>query len=804
VGAAGLEPRRLDAHGGPAARGPERGTLTPGAERGGERPPATLGFVLQPTYRVREGVPVVQLFGRLESGEAFLVEERRFRPYFFVPRGDERALEGERAARLEPCALRDLAGREVVRVVTDLPASVPRLRERVERAGGRALEADLRFAYRFLVDRGIRAGVAIEGPPERVRPGLVRFRDPELAPAVVRPELRVLSLDLETTPDASRIHAAALVGTGADEVHLVARRPVAGAHGHADERALLLAVAERVRALDPDVLVGWNVVDFDLRVWAARCAALGISDGLGRVDEPIAFQSDPGFGRHSRASLPGRMVLDGIPLVRDAVRLEDYRLETVARAILGRGKLIDQEAPDAAAEIERLFREDPEALAAYNREDARLVLEILEREGLLALAVERSLLSGMQLDRVGASIASFDLLYLPELRRRGVVAPSAEPEREAAPVQGGAVLDPSPGLYRDVAVFDFKSLYPSLVRTFNLDPLAHARAGEDAIAAPNGARFSRSEAILPGILERFMERREAAKRRGDRHADQAIKIMMNALFGVLAASACRFFDPAIANAITGFGQQTLGWTREAFEAAGMRVLYGDTDSVFVLLSPEGAGDARSEAERLRGEVADAVARRIRDAYGVEPRLELELETVYERLLLPHVRGGREGSKKRYAGWAAGRLELVGLESVRRDWPAVAGRLQRGMLERLFTDRDPLPFASETVAGVRSGALDAELVYAKRVRKASLERYTATTPPHVQAARKAGGRAGPVVRYVIARSGPEPVLPGRPLPADIDREHYVEKVLRPVADAILRVLGHDFDDAIGAPRQLTLI
>jgi DNA polymerase-2 len=763
-----------------------------------------LGFILQPTYRVRDGRPVVWLFGRLEGGPAFLVEERRFRPYFFVPRSDAAPLARERSAAVEPTELRDLAGGALSRVVADVPASVPRLRERVERAGGRALEADIRFPYRFLIDAGIRAGVAIEGRPEAIRPGLVRFVDPELRPADLRPELRALSIDLETSPDAHAVHSAALVGGDADEVHLVARRPVAGAVAHADERALLLAVAARIRELDPDVIVGWNVVDFDLRTWAARCAAQGLPDGLGRVDEPIGFQVDPGFTRQSRASVPGRMVLDGIALVRDAVRLEDYRLETAARALLGRGKLLDREVGDRSAEIERMWREDPEALAAYNREDARLVLEILEREGLLALAVERSLLSGMQLDRVGASIAAFDRLYLPELRRRGLVAPSVDAERKAEPVTGGAVLESEAGLYRDVAVFDWKSLYPSLIRTFHLDPLAHARAGPDAIVAPNGARFSRGEAILPGIIERFLASREAAKRRGDRHGDQAIKIMMNALFGVLGAAACRFFDPEVANAITGFGQQTLAWTREAFEAAGVRVLYGDTDSVFVKLPEATAGGAAAAAERLREEASRRVEERIRAAYGVEPRLELELERVYERFFLPHVRGGGAGSKKRYAGVAGGRLELVGLESVRRDWPAVAARLQRGMLERIFADADPVPLVREVVAAVRSGALDAELVYAKRVRKGALERYTATTPPHVQAARKAGGRAGPVVRYVIARSGPEPVLPGRPPPPEIDREHYVEKVLRPIADAILRELGRDFDEALDLPRQLTLV
>lgn len=172
--------------------------------------------------------------------------------------------------------------------------------------------------------------------------------------------------------------------------------------------------------------------------------------------------------------------------------------------------------------------------------------------------------------------------------------------------------------------------------------------------------------------------------------------------------------------------------------------------------------------------------------------------------MPRVRGGRSGSKKRYAGLRDGELVIVGLEAVRRDWPAIAGRLQRGLLARLFAGEDALPFAKEVVQALRSGELDDELVYAKRVRKDSLESYTATTPPHVQAARKAGPQAGPVIRYLMTAEGPEPVLPGRPLPPGIDHAHYVEKVLRPVADSILEVLGQSFDEALDRPRQLNLL
>ncbi|MGE4605972.1 MAG: DNA polymerase II [Myxococcota bacterium] len=769
----------------------------------------TRGFILQPTYRIRQQQPVIQLYGQLEDGRAFLVEDDRFRPYLFARKSDMESLPSLSGVEVADSGLCDFARNAVVKLTVALPADIRPLRERLERASIETFESDIRFQYRFLIDHQIKASLEIEGS-ENETAGLVRFRNPTLRPTSFqpssRPRLRTLSIDLETTPTASEIFSAALAtNDGIDEVHLVYTAPVAGAIVHRDERGMLAAVNERIRQLDPDIITGWNVVDFDLRTWTKRCSTLGVGCQLGRTMGGVSFAQDSSFTRQSRAVIAGRMVLDGIPMVRDAIRLDDYRLETAAQSLLGRGKLIDAEAPDAAAEIGRLYRDEPEALVRYNLEDARLVLDILEHEGLLELAVERSLLCGMQLDRVGASIASFDLLYLPELRRRGIVAPSVNAAQKVAMVRGGALLEPRPGLFENVAVFDFKSLYPSLIRTFNLDPIAHAHSGAaDLIEAPTGARFSRDDAILPAVIERFMERRDDAKRRGDHNADQAIKIMMNAMFGVLGAAGCRFFDPAVANAITGFGQQILYWTRDEFEREGVDVLYGDTDSVFVQLRSEAPGaGARAEAEKLRDRVGRRIAERIRDEYRVESKLLLELERVYDRLFLPTVRGGSSGSKKRYAGWTSGQLEVIGLESVRRDWPAIAKRLQRGMLERLFQDQPVVPFVTELIEQTRAGAFDSELVYAKRLRKGSVDRYTASTPPHIQAARKAGGQVGPIVRYLITQTGPEPVFAGRDLPDGIDRRHYVDRVLRPIAEAILSHIGHDFDEVLGEPHQLDL-
>ena len=340
-----------------------------------------------------------------------------------------------------------------------------------------------------------------------------------------------------------------------------------------------------------------------------------------------------------------------------------------------------------------------------------------------------------------------------------------------------------------------------MICTFGLDPIAHAlaerEATSDVVEAPNGARFAADRAILPELIRDLMAAREAARQRGDQHARQAIKIMMNSLYGVLGAGACRFFNPAVANAITGFGQQTLAWAREAFRAEGVAVLYGDTDSIFVAL-PEGV-----DGEALRARIEAAIAARIEAVYHRDSHLNLEFDALYRRFFLPRVRGGSGGSKKRYAGWDGQRLHSVGLESVRRDWPAVAGRLQTGMLERAFRDEPVVPFVREVVEAVREGTRDEELVYRKRIRKQSLDRYE-TNAPHVVAARKLGARAGSVVRYVMTPGGPHPLHPGEAPPADLDRTHYIERVLRPVAESILRELDESFDAVLGKPVQMNLL
>jgi DNA polymerase-2 len=771
---------------------------------------AERGFILTPTYRVVGGRAEVHLHAVLEGGEPALLIDDRFRPYFFVRQADAGALAAHApSARVSRTGLVTFGGDPVARVELDLPGDVPPLRTALAEAGIECLEADVRFASRYLIDHGIRGAFRVDGPYER-RSGVGRvYRNPALAPDDFTPRLRVLSFDVETSPDGRRLYAIATAGAGGDHVFLVAGHPVAGATVLPDERACLAALLAHVRAVDPDVLTGWNVGDFDVSVLLAVGRRVGLRVTLGRTDEEVEVRRDQSFTREPRVIMAGRQVLDGLALLRSAfVRLDDYRLETAARAILGTGKLFGP--AQRAAEIERTYREDPASLAAYTLRDAQLVLEILERTGLVELTVRRSLLTGMPLDRVGAQIAAVDFLYLGALRARGRVAPSvhAGATDDLASIAGGLVLDSVPGLYRNILVFDFKSLYPSLIRTFNIDPLTHVppegAAGarpETPIRTPGGAMFRRDEAgILPDLVARLAAERARARAGGDATGAQATKILMNSLFGVLGASASRLFSPPVANAITTAGQHVIRLAAAAAERRGHRVIYGDTDSLFVDVCEVEPARAVAGAEALRAAIAGDVAAALAEEFGCRSYLELEFEKVYGRFFMPEVRGGATGSKKRYAGLVGNEVELVGLEAVRRDWSGVARRFQRALLDLAFHDQPVADFIRGFVADLRAGRYDDELAYRKAIRK-PLGAYVKTTPPHVKAARKQAGATGRIVAYVVTQAGPEAVGDTTAPP---DYEHYVTHQLRPIADQVLRFLGGpDFDTLVGARRQLNL-
>ncbi|NKC00509.1 MAG: DNA polymerase II [Pseudomonadales bacterium] len=765
------------------------------------------GFILQATYRIQNGVPVVYLFGRLDSGETFTLRDTRQRPHFYVEKDNAEAVEG---ASVEPSSKTTFDGDALVEVEVKVPSDAPRVRDKLHGRGLKTYEADVRFAMRYLIDRDIKNGIQIIGHRLPGTSTTWVFENPEVTSAKVDASPRVLSFDIETTPDAKNLLAISYFGLGQDEVVVVdptGREMPDRAISVPTEKDALHHFATLVRELDVDILTGWNVIDFDLTVLSNIASKVRYDLQLGRDNGKMRIRPAEGYFGSGSAMIPGRVVLDGMDLVRGAfVRVDDYSLDGVSHAILGEGKTLghNEDGMDKVAQILDTYANDLPKFTEYARTDARLALEIVEKLDLIKLAFARASLTGMTPDRVAASIASFDFLYLAELHKRHVSAPSvASPGAGRIAQGGGAVFEPQAGVHENVWVCDFKSLYPSIIRTFNIDPLGHSMAKREGkpVQTQDGTAFSTAPGILPSILDALFPQRAQAKARGDEVASQAIKILMNSFYGVLGTPACRFYNPNIANAITSQGRHLLHWSRDWFAARGYNVLYGDTDSVFV---SSGAHDTQEAESRIAGLVADfnrELTTYLENQYGVQSRLELEYEKLYTRLFLAKTRGGGQGARKRYAGVRAGgkEVEFVGMEVVRRDWTDLAKEVQKALFTRLFNGDAVADYLREKVSVVRAGGCDDQLIYRKGLRK-SVDTYTTNIPPHVQAVKKSSLPPPRVVRYVVTEHGPELDAERTHSP---DREHYVQKQIRPVAEPVLEALGLNFAQVVGDDKQISL-
>jgi DNA polymerase II len=773
--------------------------------------PGQRAFILTRQWRdTREGVDLELWLATDDGPQAVLVKGQS--AVAFVRESQlgevEAAIRNDAAFELKPLPLKTLAQEPVRGLYGQSYRAMLRLEKRLAERGVNLHEADIRPTDRFLMERFITASVTVEAKGEQGDAVLV---NPRLKPTEpYRPPLRVVSLDIETSA-MGELYSVALEGCGQRQVYMLGTPPE-GPTAEIDftltyvpdRPALILALNAWFREYDPDAIIGWNLVQFDLRLLQACADQHGLVLSIGRSGKPIDWRAHGRREGYVFASIPGRLAIDGIEAMRSAMwSFPSFSLESVAQTLLGEGK--DTDDPyHRMDEIERRFREDKPALARYNLVDCELVTKIFAKANLLDFVLERANATGLPADQSGGSIAAFSHHYLPRMHREGYVAPNIGiAHGESYP--GGFVMESRPGIYDSVLVLDYKSLYPSIIRTFLVDPIGLAEGTLEpdeskTVPGPNDTRFSRTKHCLPGIITHLWQRRDQAKRDGNQALSQAFKLLMNAFVGVLGASGGRFFDPRLAAAVTLRGHEMMRTTRKLVEAEGYEAIYGDTDSIFIWL-----GRAHDEKEALA--VGDRLVKLINGYWkdslanelGIESFLEIEFDTHYKRFFMPTIRGSELGSKKRYAGLVEedGSEELVfrGLETVRSDWTPLAQGFQRELFGRVFRREPYADYVKDCVRRLQAGELDDLLVYRKRLR-GKLDSYDRTTPPQVRAARLADdynarqGRPlqyqnGGWISYVMTLGGPEPI---EARVASIDHEHYLTNQLEPIADAILAPLG----------------
>ncbi|WP_025821705.1 DNA polymerase II [Shewanella marina] len=628
-------------------------------------------------------------------------------------------------------------------------------------------------------------------------------------------ELSVVSLDIECSRDQS-LYSIGLYSESQQTVLMVGEpEPACDTDiiWFNDELALLKGLVAWFEQYDPDVIIGWAVVNFDLALLYKRAEQYRFPLALGRNGRLLKWKVENKF-RPETLDLAGRVVLDGIDWLKAAFyQFEYFSLDFVAKQLLNEGKAIENVA-NRQQEIVDLYLNDKAQLAFYNLTDCRLVWDIFKQTDLLAFAQVRAQLTGLELGRVGASVEAFNRLYLPHLHRAGFIAPNLT-KNFIHESPGGYVMDSIPGLYNNILVLDFKSLYPSIIRTFLIDPkgliTGDCLIDEQIVTGFLGARFDRNQPILPDLVTKLALKREQAKSGDNGPLSQAIKIIMNSLYGVLGSSGCVFHDARLASSITMRGHEIMKMTRYWIEQLGYKVIYGDTDSTFVWLEQIQDIDIDQLANSIVEHINLCWQQHIKTEYNLESFLELEYERHYSQFYMPTLRGSSQGSKKRYVGAYSnenGQLNLVfkGMEQVRSDWTPLARNLQYQLFEALFKQQSVVDVIEQVLAQLWAKELDSQLVFSKRLRR-PIEHYKVKATPHVKAAwqlyEQTGNReylrSGTHIKYVYTLAGVQALAVQT---STIDYQHYIDKQLKPIYEPILKLLEQQH--SINGNSQLLLL
>lgn len=745
--------------------------------------------------------PVIQLFGRTLDGRSIAIEYAGFQPYFFATNPSP-SLRGylekdSGVARVEDVEL-EVEGRKApcLRIVLHHPWKTPEYRERVRRFNSTPLEADIPFQHRFIYDKDLGAAVRVHG---RERDAKGRFTTEifleaeEFEPCeVFRPRLRILSFDIENSIQDGHILC---VGIAYREDGIVQKKILTGT-----EQEIIGQFVKFVEDLDPDIISGYNIDGYDLPVLDERSKALGWKELPLARDHSGFFHLGERFWR-----VDGRIITDvwwAVKAERLSLRMKQETLDYVARQLLGEGK-----HELSRRKIDEEWQKDREKVIRYCLHDAELSLRILEKIGRIEKTLDLAAVSKLPLEDVlhGRTSNLIDSILIRAADRAKIAVPMMKMRGgRVDQIEGGYVHSLQPGLYEWVISLDFRAMYPSLIIENNICFTTVSASG--TVASPTGAKFlaaDEKKGLLPVILENLMKDRQEVRTKMREEADPAmrefydglqaaIKVLMNAFYGVLASSFYRFNDPKVGASITAFARETIKGIIGELEKEAVKVVYADTDSVFFQSPMPG----RDESLKFAQHTAERFSK---------GRIGMEVDKVY-RTLFSH------GRKKRYAGKVSwpneGELVVRGYEIRRTDAFDLQSQAQLAVFERIL-EGDPegaIELAKRIVAEVRGGHSPfpdvedlVESIVISRTVKEERAYVNPSSMSNVIAARKLEEMGeefmpGMKVSWVVTdhKKSPmevEPYVSGRPFEKAPDWEYYARRVAQTLA-YVTEVYGWD--------------
>lgn len=753
-----------------------------------------------------EGRPYIELFGRTRGKKSIAIAVFGFPQYYY-------AMDPTPALESSLNANPDVSGTEHVelefrgkrhdclKILFDDPWKATALRSKLS-SKFKVFAGDIPYSDRYIYDADMGSCIRVRGEPVDLGYSTdvtIRLDSFENI-GFFDPGLRYLSFDIENSVENGTIYC--ICTKVEEDGEFSTPEPIYG-----EEKEIIERFGRLVRDVDPDVITGYNIDNYDITRIFERAE-------LNRMRDALPWGRDGGQPKKFSERfwrVKGRMIVDAWWAARKELRPKQETLNAVARQVLGEEKLdVDPKHMDQE------WRENRAKVMEYCTQDANLALRILLSVGEVRKALDLAAVSKLPVGEVITSGTStlVDSLLIREADRSGEAVPmnGRRTARGEDQIEGGYVHAMKAGLYHWVMVLDFKSMYPSLIIANNICFTTLADDGE--IVAPSGAKYmspERKRGLLPKILVGLMEQRDSIKkamRSTDdlaemRYLDglqEAVKVVMNTFYGVFASSFYRFTDKSIGASITAFARANITTIIKQLQDDGHPVIYGDTDSVFALSPYHDIAGAtkfgKEQAERFS---------------GAGKTLE------FEKLLEPMF---SHGMKKRYVGrvvYPEGQTELLvrGYEIRRSDSFDLQSDMLMELFEKILDERfdEALELVRSTIRDVLAGKVDpSQLVISKGCR--GLDAYAnPERMANVQAARKLIAMGydfipGMKVSWIVtdASKAPqvvEPYVSGVPFAARPDYRYYAERLAH-MASRITEVFGWSEKDLVAGSQQKTLL
>ncbi len=581
-----------------------------------------------------------------------------------------------------------------------------------------------------------------------------------------------------------------------------------------DEPALIEKFQECLKREDPDILVGYFSDGFDLPYIRARAEYHKIKLNLGLDQTGIKFLR----GAINSAKTSGIVHMDLYKFIDTVIspnlQSETISLNDVAAELLGEKKHEFDFAID---------HDDLEKFYKYNLQDALLTEKLFHKlwpniQELCKIVQEP--LFDICRDGYSQLVENYILHNLPKFSEIALNKPShheISERRLRSKYEGALVKQPVPGLYENVAFFDFTSLYPSMITSFNISPAALVKERKNTHATPEfeleGKKvmffFSKEESFIPALVHDIITLRKEIKKQLKQNQDPilsarsyALKTIMNATYGYYGFFAARYYSLECAASIAAFGRFYITEVIKKFEQTGFQVIYSDTDSIAVTLGKKSEKEALTFMQKINEELPGDIS--------------LELEDFYPKGLFVSKRTTAAGAKKKYALMNKQKsFKIRGFETVRRDWCILAREVQDKTIRMILEDggaERARKYLEEIIRKVKAREIVKKEVMIKTQLKKDIHEYKAISP-HVIIAQKMKEkglpvRPGTLIEYFIAETREKKALVREKAKMPDEKgeyniQYYLDHQIIPAVENIFEIFNINLKEIETGKKQKSL-